>query len=187
MLENYSRDELFQIDEDTLYQFVLAIMHLDERPRVRVLPRRDRFDRFVSVLVYVPRDHFDSTIREQIGAFLSEAYRGRISAYTLFFPEGTLERLHVIVGRGDSGGHGARIRLRGEIPSALRPPPGCVFQTRCPRKIGAICETEEPGLSEAGPGHAIRYHIPPAELMNHGRDGRSPAARSALRPGGDEA
>jgi len=64
-----------------------------------------------------------------------------------------------------SGGHGARIRLQGEIPSALGPPPGCVFQTRCPRKIGPICETEEPALNEAGPRHAIRCHIPPAELM----------------------
>ena len=60
VLENYPRDELFQIDEDTLYGFALAIMHLDERPRVRVLPRRDRFDRFVSVMVYVPRDRYDS-------------------------------------------------------------------------------------------------------------------------------
>ena len=50
VLENYPRDELFQIDEDTLYQFALAVLQLDERPRVRVLPRRDRFDRFVSVL-----------------------------------------------------------------------------------------------------------------------------------------
>ena len=40
--------------------FALAILQLDERPRVRVLPRRDRFDRFVSVLVYVPRDRYDS-------------------------------------------------------------------------------------------------------------------------------
>ena len=52
VLETYPRDELFQIDEDTLYHFALAILQLDERPRVRVLPRRDRFDRFVSVLVY---------------------------------------------------------------------------------------------------------------------------------------
>src|SRR5262249_38753418 len=51
VLENYPRDELFQLDEDTLYQFALAVLQLDERPRVRVLPRRDRFDRFVSVLV----------------------------------------------------------------------------------------------------------------------------------------
>ena len=68
VLENYSRDELFQIDEETLYQFVLAIMHLDERPRVRVLARRDRFDRFVSVMVFVPRERYDST-----GAFRRSA------------------------------------------------------------------------------------------------------------------
>ena len=51
VLETYPRDELFQIDEDTLYHFALSILQLEERPRVRVLARRDRFDRFVSVLV----------------------------------------------------------------------------------------------------------------------------------------
>ena len=65
VLENYPRDELFQIDEDTLYRFALAILQLDERPRVRVLARRDRFDRFVSVLVFVPRERYDSDIRAQ--------------------------------------------------------------------------------------------------------------------------
>ena len=45
------------------------------------------------------------------------------------------------------------------------PPSGCAFQTRCPRKIGAICETEEPPLAEVGPGdHLIRCHIPVEEL-----------------------
>ena len=58
VLETYPRDELFQIDEDTLYQFALSILQLEERPRVRVLARRDRFDRFVSVLVYVPRERY---------------------------------------------------------------------------------------------------------------------------------
>lgn len=58
----------------------------------------------------------------------------------------------------------SRIRLDGEIPSAANPPKGCVFHTRCPRKIGAICETQEPELSEAEPGHTIRCHIPFAEL-----------------------
>jgi peptide/nickel transport system ATP-binding protein len=57
-----------------------------------------------------------------------------------------------------------RIRLDGEIPSAANPPSGCVFHTRCPRKIGAICETTEPELLEAEPGHAIRCHIPIEEL-----------------------
>src|SRR6202035_5159968 len=52
VLENYPRDELFAIDEDTLLRFALLILQLDERPRVRVLARRDRFDRFASVLVF---------------------------------------------------------------------------------------------------------------------------------------
>ncbi|RWN93749.1 MAG: ABC transporter ATP-binding protein [Mesorhizobium sp.] len=58
----------------------------------------------------------------------------------------------------------ARIRLDGEIPSATTPPSGCVFHTRCPRKIGPICEQQEPPLSEAQAGHSIRCHIPYAEL-----------------------
>ena len=57
-----------------------------------------------------------------------------------------------------------RIRLDGEIPSAADPPSGCVFHTRCPRKIGEICETTEPELLEAESGHAIRCHIPIEEL-----------------------
>ena len=57
-----------------------------------------------------------------------------------------------------------RIRLSGEIPSAARPPSGCVFHTRCPRKLGAICEQQEPPLAEADADHAIRCHIPYAEL-----------------------
>ena len=61
-------------------------------------------------------------------------------------------------------GDDARIRLEGEIPAASDPPPGCAFQTRCPRKIGEICETVEPDLEEAEPGYFIRCHIPVAEL-----------------------
>ncbi len=57
-----------------------------------------------------------------------------------------------------------RIRLEGEIPSAADPPSGCPFQTRCPRKLGEICETTEPELVEEEPGHGIRCHIPLEEL-----------------------
>jgi peptide/nickel transport system ATP-binding protein len=53
-----------------------------------------------------------------------------------------------------------RIRLEGEIPSAADPPSGCVFHTRCPRKLGEICELEEPPLAEVEPGHHMRCHIP---------------------------
>ena len=57
-----------------------------------------------------------------------------------------------------------RIRLEGEIPSAAEPPSGCPFHSRCPRKIGEICETTEPPLHEEEPGHGIRCHIPLSEL-----------------------
>ncbi len=99
VLEHYPRDELFQIDEDTLYQFALAILQLDERPRVRVLPRRDRFDRFVSILVYIPRERYDSRIRSRIGEYLAATFKGRVRAFYPFFPEGPLVRVHFIIGR----------------------------------------------------------------------------------------
>jgi len=97
VLENYPRDELFQLDEDTLYQFALAVLQLDERPRVRVLPRRDRFDRFVSILVYVPRERYGSGVRKAIGDYLADAFKGRVSAFHPFFPEGQLVRVHFII------------------------------------------------------------------------------------------
>jgi peptide/nickel transport system ATP-binding protein len=58
-----------------------------------------------------------------------------------------------------------RIRLHGEIPSAADPPAGCVFHTRCPRRLSTgICESTEPPLLEEEPGHLIRCHIPITEL-----------------------
>jgi peptide/nickel transport system ATP-binding protein len=71
-----------------------------------------------------------------------------------------------------------RIRLEGEIPSGADPPTGCPFQTRCPRKIGEICETTEPELIEAEAGHGIRCHIPLEELrrLQRSDNGQAPAA-----------
>jgi peptide/nickel transport system ATP-binding protein len=68
-----------------------------------------------------------------------------------------------------------RIRLRGELPNVLNLPSGCVFHTRCPRKLGSICEREEPPLIDAGPGHRIRCHIPAAELGRAASGRASPA------------
>jgi len=60
-----------------------------------------------------------------------------------------------------------RILLQGDIPSAVNPPPGCPFQTRCPRKRqvpGDRCETELPPMRELAPGHSIKCHLP-AEVL----------------------
>jgi len=98
-LDSYPRDELFQIDEEQLFEFATTIAALTDRPRVRVLSRIDRFDNFVSTLVFVPRDHYDSDVRARIGDYLKAAYDGRVSAYYPSFPEGDLVRVHFIIGR----------------------------------------------------------------------------------------
>ena len=85
VIEQYPRDELFQIDEETLYNFALSILQLEEHPRVRVLARRDRFDRFVSVLVFVPRERYDSEIRAADRRLSRQDFRGpRLSASIRF-------------------------------------------------------------------------------------------------------
>ncbi|MBL0372283.1 NAD-glutamate dehydrogenase [Rhizobium sp. KVB221] len=106
-LEYYPRDDLFQIDTTLLATFAEQINDLADRPRVRVLPRIDHFDRFVSVIVYVPREEYDSIVREKIGTYLKTVYDGRVSAYYPAFPEGGVARVHFIIGR--SGGETPRI------------------------------------------------------------------------------
>jgi len=59
----------------------------------------------------------------------------------------------------DTSVHKKHIVLTGELPSAVNPPSGCPFQTRCPRKIGEICETEMPPVKDMGNGHKIACHL----------------------------
>lgn len=101
VLENYPRDELFQMDPGTLAEFAAEIALLYERPRLRVLARADRFDRFVSVLCFIPRDRFDTRVRQSVGNYLAAAFRGRISAVSPYHPEGPLVRVHYIIGRDE--------------------------------------------------------------------------------------
>ena len=62
------------------------------------------------------------------------------------------------------GRHRERVKLNGEIPGASRLPSGCVFHTRCERKLGRICETKVPEFVMLDEGHQVRCHIPPGEL-----------------------
>jgi glutamate dehydrogenase len=98
IVENYPRDELFQIDDEDLYRIALGVQHLMDRPRTRIFVRRDRFDRFFSIMVYVPRDRYNSDVREKMGALLANAYGGRLSAFYPQFGEAPLARVHFIIG-----------------------------------------------------------------------------------------
>ena len=57
-----------------------------------------------------------------------------------------------------------RVRLAGSLPSPKNPPPGCHFTTRCPRRLGPVCDRDAPALREVGAGHRLACHLPPAEL-----------------------
>ncbi|TPM91288.1 NAD-glutamate dehydrogenase [Mesorhizobium sp. B2-1-3A] len=117
VLESYPRDELFQVPVPILRKHAAAILGLIERPRVRALVRADQFDRFVSILVFVPRDRYDSVVREKIGAYLKTVFEGRLSAYYPAFPEGGLARVHFIIGR--SGGKTPKVE-QATIEAAIR-------------------------------------------------------------------
>ena len=99
ILEEYPRDELVQVDAETLYNFLLEILTLYERPRVRALARADKFDRFVSIIAFIPRDKYDTDVRTRVAVFLAQVYKGRLAASYTSFPEGSLARVHYIIGR----------------------------------------------------------------------------------------
>ena len=98
ILETFPRDEMFQVDLETLKETALNILRLYKRPRPKLFLRRDRFDRFISALVYVPRDRYNSDLREAVGRFLAGAFNGRVSAYYPWFGEAALVRTHYIIG-----------------------------------------------------------------------------------------
>ncbi|HYO86309.1 MAG TPA: NAD-glutamate dehydrogenase [Dermatophilaceae bacterium] len=97
VLETYPRDELFQADVDTLTASALAVVHLRERRRARLFLRRDEFGRFMSCLVYLPRDRYTTSVRLKLEALLREAYNGSDVEYTTRVSESALARLHFVI------------------------------------------------------------------------------------------
>ncbi|QUD86867.1 NAD-glutamate dehydrogenase [Phenylobacterium montanum] len=97
VLENYPRDELLQASEDELLQTALKIVHLNDRPRVRLFARLDPFDRFVSVLLFLPRDAYQSELADKAGALLTEAFHGVLQATYPTFSDAPLARVQYII------------------------------------------------------------------------------------------
>jgi glutamate dehydrogenase len=98
ILENYPRDELFQVTEDELLPIALGILHLYDRPRIRLFTRTDPFDRFISILAFIPRERFHASLRERIGRILARAWGGRLSAWYPQLSDAPLVRIHYIIG-----------------------------------------------------------------------------------------
>src|SRR5215218_5946312 len=97
ILETYPRDELFQISQEELFEISMGILHLQERQRVRLFVRRDTYGRFFSCLVFVPRDRYNTLIRERMQDILLEAFDGANVEYNVRLSESVLARIHFII------------------------------------------------------------------------------------------
>jgi glutamate dehydrogenase len=97
ILDSYPRDELFQIPVDELFETAMGILHLGERQRLRLFIRADKFGRFLSCLVFVPRDRFNTDNRRKIEAILRQAFDATNVDYTTRVSESVLVRLHYMV------------------------------------------------------------------------------------------
>jgi glutamate dehydrogenase len=98
ILDTWPRDELFQAEEAEILAAARVALDLSIRPRAALSVRRDRFGRFVSILAWLPRDSFDSALRERVGALLARAFGGRLSAWYIALGDGPLARVHYIIG-----------------------------------------------------------------------------------------
>lgn len=97
VLENYPRDELFQTPVDELTAIAEAVLHTRERRQVRLFVRRDVYGRFLSCMVYLPRDRYTTAVRERIAAILKTQLGGESVEYTARVSESMLARLHFVV------------------------------------------------------------------------------------------
>lgn len=97
ILDDYPRDELFQVDTATLTEHAVGILRLQERQRVRLFLRRDPFGRFTSAQVFVPRDRYNTELRIKISVELMTALDGHSIEFTPMLTDNPLARIHYLV------------------------------------------------------------------------------------------
>ena len=97
ILDTYPRDELLRLGEQELFDVVLGILRLGERQRSRLFVNRDRFERFVSCLIFAPRDRYTTDLREKWQAILTQAFAGTSSEFNVSLTESMLARVIITV------------------------------------------------------------------------------------------
>ncbi|HEY4254356.1 MAG TPA: NAD-glutamate dehydrogenase domain-containing protein [Roseomonas sp.] len=98
ILDTWPRDELFQAPDAAVLAGARQAVDLQLRPRAALALRRDPFERFVSAIVWLPRDTFDTRLRERVGGMLARAFDGRLSAYHIALGDAPLARIHYVIG-----------------------------------------------------------------------------------------
>lgn len=93
ILEFLPRDEIFQMSEDELFETSMGILVLEAKPSVKIFARTDAFERFVSMMIFVPRECFSTDLRQQIQTIVEHAYNGVSSSFSIQITEAPLARL----------------------------------------------------------------------------------------------
>ncbi|MEU8358873.1 NAD-glutamate dehydrogenase [Nonomuraea sp. NPDC048882] len=102
ILETFPRDELFQTSVDQLLPIAMGVLRLRERKQVKLFLRRDDYGRYISCLIYLPRDRYTTKVRLKMEEVLLKALGGKSLDYSAMIGESVLARLHVVV-RGERG------------------------------------------------------------------------------------
>lgn len=97
VLNSFPRDELFQISKEELYEIALGVLELMARPELALFVRRDPFGRTISCFIYVPRDRYDTALREKFLKILESAFDAKVSVFYTHISDDNLARLHVIL------------------------------------------------------------------------------------------
>ena len=97
IIETLPRDDLIQATEKELLNICMGIFYMQERRQIRLFARVDVYRRFVSCLVYVPKDIYNADLRSTFQKVLIDRLRGTNITFTTYFPESTMARIHFIV------------------------------------------------------------------------------------------
>src|SRR5215218_9533180 len=96
-LETYPRDELLQAPVEDLLPIVQSVLHLQERRAVKLFVRRDVYNRYLSCLVYLPRDRYTTAVRLKMQQILKDAIGAESVTYAAYVTESVLARVHFVV------------------------------------------------------------------------------------------
>ncbi len=97
ILEFLPRDEIFQMNDDELFETSIGILALEAKPSVKIFARKDSFERFISTMIFVPRENFSTDLRRQIQEIIEGAYNGTTASFSTQINEAPLARLHLII------------------------------------------------------------------------------------------
>ncbi len=97
ILETLPRDDLFQANSEELLELGMGIFQMQERQRIRLFMRKDVYGRFLSCLVFVPRERFNTELRQGIQGVLGEEFNSKDISFVTRFTDSVLARIYFVV------------------------------------------------------------------------------------------